>query len=306
MARGTPGFAGADLANLVNEAALIAASRDKKRVEMEDFEYAKDKVLMGVERKTMMLTDDEKRITAFHEAGHALVAAFLPGTDPLHKVTIIPRGRALGLTMQLPEEDKHNYKKTYVENNIAVLMGGRVAEELTQGDITTGAGNDIMRATDLARQMVCDWGMSDLGPLALGAKDEPVFLGKDYTQRPNYSEATAVEIDRAIEGFVTAGQDKAREILTEHDALLERLSLELLDKESLEGAEIYALIEEMTGQDLRPAHLKRQLKEQQRRAEEAAAKANASEEPPPLPNSGEDVSDDEGLPEGGVPSPATT
>ena len=180
LARGTPGFAGADLANLVNEAALIAARRNKKKVEMDDFEFAKDKVLMGAERKTLMLTEEEKRVTAFHEAGHALVAAFLPGHDPLHKVTIIPRGRALGLTMQLPTEDKHNYTRGYVESQIAILMGGRVAEEMTQDDITTGAGNDIERATELARRMVCEWGMSELGPLSYGGKDEPVFLGRDF------------------------------------------------------------------------------------------------------------------------------
>ena len=259
VARGTPGFAGADLANLVNEAALIAARRDKKKVEMEDFEYAKDKVVMGVERKTLMLTDEEKEVTAYHEAGHALVAAFMPGTDPLHKVTIIPRGRALGLTMQLPTEDKHNYKQRYVESQIAVLMGGRVAEELTQGDITTGAGNDIVRATEMARQMVCDWGMSELGPLALGAKEEPVFLGRDYVQRSNYSEDTAVKIDQEIDRIVSQGLVQARKILTDHAAVLERLAHELLDRESLEGHEIYQLIEEMTGRDLMPESLKQKL-----------------------------------------------
>ncbi len=191
IARGTPGFSGADLANLVNEAALIAARRNKKKVGMEDFEFAKDKVLMGVERKTLMLTDEEKRVTAYHEAGHALVAAFTPGADPLHKVTIIPRGRALGLTMQLPTEDKYTYKKRYVEAQISILMGGRVAEELTQEDITTGAGNDIERATEMARRMVCEWGMSELGPLAYAGKDEPVFLGRDIAQRADYSEHTA-------------------------------------------------------------------------------------------------------------------
>ena len=308
LARGTPGFAGADLANLVNEAALIAASRDKKHVEMDDFEYAKDKVMMGVERKTLVLTDDEKEITAYHEAGHALVAAFLPGTDPLHKVTIIPRGRALGLTMQLPQEDKHNYKKSYVESMIAVLMGGRVAEELTQGDVTTGAGNDIIRATELARQMVCDWGMSSLGPLALGsAKDEPVFLGRDYTQRSNYSEATAVAIDQEVERFVGEGQATARRILEEHTELLKRLSLLLLDRESLDGAQIYDLIEEMTDQDLRPEHLKRQLQERKERAAEKAAAEVAAEEESPEATPPEADDEDEGLAtNGSVPSPATT
>jgi cell division protease FtsH len=253
VARGTPGFAGADLANLVNEAALIAARRNKKHVEMDDFEFAKDKVLMGVERKTLMLTDEEKRLTAFHEAGHALVAIFTPGADPLHKVTIIPRGRALGLTMQLPTEDKYTYRKSYVEAQISILMGGRVAEELTQEDITTGAGNDIERATDLARRMVREWGMSGLGPLAYGGKDEPVFLGRDFAQQSDYSQETAIRIDREVEEIVQTGYSRAREILREHGAVLERLALELLEKESLDGKEVYRLIEEMTGRDLAPA-----------------------------------------------------
>ncbi len=268
VARGTPGFAGADLANLVNEAALIAARRDKKKVEMEDFEYAKDKVVMGVERKTLMLSDEEKEVTAYHEAGHALVAAFIPGTDPLHKVTIIPRGRALGLTMQLPTEDKHSYKQRYVESQIAILMGGRVAEELTQQDITTGAGNGIVRATEMARQMVCDWGMSELGPLALGSKEEPVFLGRDYNQRINYSEDTAVKIDGEVERIVGTGLERSREILTQHRDVLERLAHELLDRESLAGHEIYSLLEEMTGLDLMPEILKTKLEEASTRAEE--------------------------------------
>jgi cell division protease FtsH len=252
IARGTPGFAGADLANLVNEAALIAARRNKKKVGMEDFEYAKDKVLMGVERKTMMLTDEEKRITAYHEAGHALVAAFTPGSDPLHKVTIIPRGRALGVTMQLPVEDKYTYRKAYVEAQIAILMGGRVAEELTQQDITTGAGNDIERATEMARRMVCEWGMSELGPLAFGSKEEPVFLGRDFVQRADFSEDTAIRIDREVERIVQAAYRRARQVLSEHRAVLDRLARELLEHESLDGQSVYRLIEEMTGQDVRP------------------------------------------------------
>ncbi len=252
IARGTPGFAGADLANLVNEAALVAARRNKKKVGMDDFEYAKDKVLMGVERKTLMLTDDEKRVTAFHEAGHALVAAFSDDADPLHKVTIIPRGRALGVTMQLPEEDKHSYKKTYVETQIRVLMGGRVAEELTQEDITTGAGNDIERASDMARKMICEWGMSELGPLSFGRKEEPVFLGRDYAQRADYSEETAIRIDRQVETIVSSAYEKARKILTENRAVLDRLAEELLEIESLDGSQVYAIIKEMTGKDLAP------------------------------------------------------
>ncbi|RMH19623.1 MAG: ATP-dependent zinc metalloprotease FtsH, partial [Acidobacteria bacterium] len=260
LARGTPGFAGADLANLVNEAALIAARRNKKQVEMEDFEYAKDKVLMGVERKTLMLTDEEKEVTAYHEAGHAIVAAFLPGTDPLHKVTIIPRGRALGVTMQLPLEDKYTYKKRYVESQIAVLMGGRVAEELTQEDITTGAGNDIDRATELARQMVCNWGMSELGPLSFGSKDEPVFLGRELAQRADYSEDTAQRIDQQVTQIVNRGYETAKEILSRHREVLERMARELLEKESLEGWEVYKLIEDVTGQNLAPAGMKPRVK----------------------------------------------
>ena len=252
IARGTPGFAGADLANLVNEAALIAARRNKKHVGMEDFEFAKDKVLMGVERKTMMLTDDEKRITAYHEAGHALVAAFTPGADPLHKVTIIPRGRALGLTMQLPTEDKYTYKRHYVEAQIAILMGGRIAEEITQEDITTGAGNDIERATELARRMVCEWGMSELGPLAYGGGDEPVFLGRDYRERAGYSEDTAIRIDREVERIIQDSYSRARRILSEHREVLDAMARKLLEIESMDGNEVYEMIRDMTGHDLTP------------------------------------------------------
>jgi cell division protease FtsH len=262
IARGTPGFAGADLANLVNEAALIAARRDKKNVDLDDFEFAKDKIMMGVERRTLMLTDKEKRVTAYHEAGHALVAAFTKGADPLHKVTIIPRGRALGLTMQLPTEDKHNYAKRYVEGQIAILMGGRVAEELTQEDITTGAGNDIERATEMARRMVCEWGMSELGPLSFGSKDEPVFLGRDFSQRPDYSEDTALQIDRQVRHIVQTGYERARSVLSDYREALEEISRQLLEQESLEGEEIYRIIEELTGQDLaplRPAPEKKQV-----------------------------------------------
>ncbi len=250
IARGTPGFAGADLANLVNEAALVAARRDKKKVDLDDFEFAKDKIIMGVERRTLMLTDAEKQVTAYHEAGHALVAAFTPQADPLHKVTIIPRGRALGLTMQLPTEDKHNYAKQYVEAQIAILMGGRVAEELTQQDITTGAGNDIERATELARRMVCEWGMSALGPLSYGSKEEPVFLGRDFVQRADYSDDTAREIDRQVQVIVQQGYERAREILDRERPTLDAIARELLERESLEGEEIYRIIKEQTGHDL--------------------------------------------------------
>jgi cell division protease FtsH len=251
IARGTPGFSGADLANLVNEAALVAARRNKTKVAMEDFEYAKDKVLMGVERKTLVLTDEEKQVTAYHEAGHAIVAVLSPGTDPLHKVTIIPRGRALGLTMQLPTEDKYTYKKSFVENQIAILMGGRVAEELTQNEITTGAGNDIERSTDLARRMVCEWGMSDLGPLSYGEKDEPVFIGRELSSRTDYSQETAQRIDNEVRRIVGDGYEKAKKILTDYRAVLDRIALELLEKESLDGLAVYTIIEEMTGKTLR-------------------------------------------------------
>ncbi|HEY0510810.1 MAG TPA: AAA family ATPase, partial [Thermoanaerobaculia bacterium] len=252
IARGTPGFAGADLSNLVNEAALIAARRNKKKVDMGDFEFAKDKVIMGVERKTMMLTEDERAITAYHEAGHALVACFTPGADPLHKVTIIPRGRALGLTMQLPTEDKYTYKKNYVEAQIAILMGGRVAEELTQEDITTGAGNDIERATEMARRMVCEWGMSELGPLAYGSKDEPVFLGREFAQRADYSQDTAIRIDHEISRIVQSGYERAKGILSEYRAVLDTIARALLERETLDGEEVYNTIREMTGREPAP------------------------------------------------------
>ena len=252
LARGTPGMSGADLANLVNEAALVAARRDKKKVQMDDFEFAKDKVLMGVERKSMVLSEEEKELTAFHEAGHAVVAAFSKESDPLHKVTIIPRGRALGLTMQLPVDDMHTYRKSYVKTQIAILMGGRVAEELTQDDVTTGAGNDIDRATDLARQMVCEWGMSELGPVSFGGADEPIFLGRDLAQRTEYSEDTAKQIDAEIRNIVQHGHKTATGILEEHRAVLDRLAQELLENEVMDGSQIYDLIEEMTGQQLTP------------------------------------------------------
>ncbi len=292
IARGTPGFAGADLANLVNEAALIAARRNKKKVGMDDFEYAKDKVLMGVERKTMMLTDEEKTVTAFHEAGHALVAAFSEHSDPLHKVTIIPRGRALGVTMQLPQEDKHSYRKNYVETQIRVLMGGRVAEELTQDDITTGAGNDIERATDMARRMICEWGMSELGPLSFGSKDEPVFLGKDYAQRSDYSEDTAIRIDRQVEKIVNAAYEEARTILSEHRAVLDRVAEELLEIESVDGREVYDIIREMTGHDLAPKPLK----------PPEVSEPEADADPPTAP---EPVEETPRIPMGSDPLPST-
>jgi cell division protease FtsH len=243
IARGTPGFSGADLANLVNEAALWAARQGRKLVIMADFEMSKDKVLMGVERKSMILSEEEKRNTAYHEAGHALVAAMTPGTDPLHKVTIIPRGMALGLTMQLPIDDKHTYTKTYLEGTLTVLMGGRCAEEIFLGHITTGAGNDIERATDIARKMVCDWGMSSLGPLAYGKKEEAIFLGREIAQHRDYSEDTAIRIDREVHGIVTASYNNAHSVLENNREVLERIALALLDREVLDAIELKLLMD---------------------------------------------------------------
>ncbi len=243
IARGTPGFSGADLANLVNEAALWAARQGRKTVFMIDFEMSKDKVLMGVERRSMILSEDEKKNTAFHEAGHALVAAMTPGTDPLHKVTIIPRGMALGLTMQLPIDDKHTYTKTYLEGTLTVLMGGRCAEEIFLGHITTGAGNDIERATDIARKMVCEWGMSTLGPLAYGKKEEAIFLGREIAQHRDFSEDTAIRIDREVHGIVTAAYDNAHAVLENNREVLERIALALLDREVLDAIELKLLME---------------------------------------------------------------
>jgi cell division protease FtsH len=243
IARGTPGFSGADLANLVNEAALWAARQGRKMVIMADFEMSKDKVLMGVERKSMILSEEEKRNTAYHEAGHALVAAITPGTDPLHKVTIIPRGMALGLTMQLPIDDKHTYTKTYLEGTLTVLMGGRSAEEIFLGHITTGAGNDIERATDIARKMVCDWGMSSLGPLAYGKKEEAIFLGREIAQHRDYSEDTAIRIDQEVHLIVTTAYNSARSILENNKETLERIALALLDREVLDATELKLLID---------------------------------------------------------------
>jgi cell division protease FtsH len=242
-ARGTPGFSGADLANLVNEAALWAARQNRKFVAMNDFELSKDKVLMGVERKSMILSDEEKRNTAYHEAGHAMVAAMTPKADPLHKVTIIPRGMALGVTMQLPIDDKHTYTKEFLESQLAVLMGGRCAEEIFLSHLTTGAGNDIERATEIARQMVCDWGMSDLGPLAFGKKDEQIFLGREIAQHRDYSEDTAIAIDREVKKIVTGAYQRARHILETNREAVERVSLALLEREVIDANEIKLLIE---------------------------------------------------------------
>ncbi len=249
LARGTPGFSGADLANMVNEAALAAARQNRKAVLQYDFEVAKDKVLMGVERKSLLLTDEEKKNTAYHEAGHALVAAKLPHADPVHKVTIIPRGMALGLTMQLPVDDRHNYYKNYLDTQIAILMGGRIAEEIFLSQMSTGAGNDIERATELARKMVCEWGMSDLGPVTFGKKEEQIFLGREISQHRDYSEATAIQIDEEVRKMVSVGYATAKSILSENRETLVRIAKALIEREVLDASEIKLLVD---GQDLPP------------------------------------------------------
>ncbi|NOT22238.1 MAG: ATP-dependent metallopeptidase FtsH/Yme1/Tma family protein [Nitrospiraceae bacterium] len=249
IARGTPGFSGADLENLVNEAALWAARLSKKEVEVIDFEMAKDKVLMGAERKSLILSDEEKRTTAYHEAGHALIAKLIPGTDPVHKVTIIPRGRALGVTMQLPTDDRHGYSKVYLYNQLAILMGGRVAEELVLKDMTTGAGNDIERATDLARKMVCEWGMSEkMGPLTFGKHNEQVFLGRELGSQRDFSEHIAREIDEEVKRLVTENYERAKRLLTENMATLKRLAEALLEKEVLDSSDIDNILIQPTSQ----------------------------------------------------------
>ncbi len=239
LARGTSGFSGADLANLVNEAALLAARQDKKTVEMMDFENAKDKVLMGVERRSMIIPESEKRTTAYHEGGHALVAYLLPGADPLHKVTIIPRGRALGLTMQLPTDDRYSYSKEFLVNQITILLGGRAAEEIVFQQQTTGAGNDLEKATDVARKMVCEWGMSDkMGPLTFGKAEEHVFLGREVSRPKDYSEETAILIDSEIKRIVTDCASRARHLLESNLEKLHLLARALLERETLDGEEI--------------------------------------------------------------------
>src|ERR1035438_1767516 len=249
LARGTPGLAGADLANLVNESALNAARQNRKVVMMIDFELAKDKILMGAERKSMVMSDAEKRNTAYHEAGHALLAAVLPNADPLHKVTIIPRGMALGVTMQLPIDDKHTYTRDYLETRLAIMMGGRVAEELFLNTMTTGAGNDIERATDLARKMVCEWGMSELGPMSYGKKEEQIFLGREIAQHRDYSEDTAIRIDQQVKKLVQGGYDTAEAVIDQHSEALVTIAEMLLVREILDGNEVTQLIK---GQTLAP------------------------------------------------------
>ena len=244
IAKGTPGMVGADLENIVNEAALLAARKKKRSVDMTDFEEAKDKVMMGVQRKSVILSEDEKKTTAYHEAGHSLVAAQTKGADPVHKVTIIPRGRALGVTMQLPIDEKHGYSKTYIEGRLAILMGGRAAEELIFNELTTGAGNDIEQATQIARKMVCEWGMSDvLGPMTFGKKNEEIFLGREIQSHRDFSEVTARMIDEEVVRIVRKAQSTAEQVLNDNIDLLHNLAKALLEHETIDGVEVNAIME---------------------------------------------------------------
>ena len=272
VARGTSGFSGADLANLVNEAALNAARYNQKTVRMADFEFAKDKVLMGSERRSMIISDEEKKITAVHEAGHALLTVLLPNADPIHKVTIIPRGMALGLTQQLPVDDKHSYSSEYLNDQIAVLLGGRIAEEITNGSTTTGAGNDLERVTELARKMICEWGMSDtMGPLTFGKKEEQIFLGREIAQHQDYSEETAIRIDQEVKRVVMENYKRSRSLLEENRAVLVKMAEELLVHEVLDGAQVRRLAagmslddpEETSGASGKPLSSEEATKEQQ-------------------------------------------
>ncbi|MFP5220791.1 MAG: ATP-dependent zinc metalloprotease FtsH [Acidobacteriota bacterium] len=253
LAKGTPGFSGADLENLVNEAALSAAKLNRDRLVMADFEMAKDKVLMGKERRSLILSDEEKRTTAYHEAGHALVAKLIKGSDPVHKVSIIPRGRALGVTMQLPEDDRHTYSKVFLTDSIVMLMGGRVAEELVLDQLTTGAGNDIERATSMARKMVCKWGMSEkLGPLSYGEKDEEIFLGRDMVAHKNFSEDTSRQIDMEVRAIVEGCHARAKQLLTDNLEQLHAIAKALLERETISGADIDLLLK---GDELPPVEI---------------------------------------------------
>jgi cell division protease FtsH len=290
LAKGTPGLAGAEIANLVNEAALLAARKNKKTVGMDDFEEAKDKVMMGMERKSMIISEEEKKITAYHEIGHVLVAKMIPEADPVHKVTIIPRGRALGVTTYLPVDEKHTYSKKYLEAMIAYALGGRAAEKLVFNQFTTGAGNDIEKSTSIARKMVCEWGMSEkLGPLSYGSKEQEIFLGREITQHKDFSEQTAQEIDSELKKIIMAGMDRAEKILSDNSDMLHKLSKELLEREILDSEEIDKVMrgEELppvkrnglldsvlpTAEDV-PDHVKSLLEEKQKREKEIAPEAN--------------------------------
>jgi len=254
IARGTAGFCGADIANLVNEAALNAARFNQKTVRQADFEYAKDKVMMGTERRSMVITEEEKKVTAIHEAGHALVAALLPHADPVHKVTIIPRGMALGVTMQLPEDDKHNYSREYLDDQLAILLGGRIAEEITSGSLTTGAGNDLDRVSSLAHKMVCEWGMSeDMGPMTFGKREEQIFLGREIAKTQDYSEDTALRIDREIKRIVMNNYERARTLLTANKELLHKIADELLAREVLDADQVKRLVQGLPLEERLPA-----------------------------------------------------
>jgi cell division protease FtsH len=287
LAKGTPGLAGADLANLVNEAALLAAKRSADRVTMPDMEEAKDKVMMGAERKSLLISEDEKKTTAYHEAGHVLVSKFVPGADPVHKVTIIPRGRALGLTHYLPIDEKHNYSKAYLDAVLTHLMGGRAAERLIFDQLTTGAGNDIERATEIARKMVCEWGMSEiLGPLTFGKKEEEIFLGREIAKHRDYSEQTAIEIDKEVRSIVTAAAERARMILAENVDKLHRLAEALLEREILDGDEIDRVIAGLPLEQLKLKATEEPEKAKKKEPIPAAAledfKLSGGEEPTPV------------------------
>jgi len=291
IARGTPGFTGADLANLVNEAALLAARDDKKAVAMVDFEEAKDKVMMGVERRSMVISEKEKKTTAYHEAGHALVAAILPGTDPLHKVTIIPRGRALGVTMQLPMDEKHTHQRSYLINSLAILMGGRCAEEICLGEMTTGAGNDIERATEMARKMVCEWGMSEkMGPLTYGTNEEQPFLGKGSSSQANFSDQTAKLIDQEVKSLVMGGYEKATELLKTNLDKLETMAQALLEHETLNAQHVKNIIDGKNIFDDEDSGTPQNLKSDEESSVEETKKPKADSE--------------DGLLGGGMPDPA--
>ena len=275
LARGTPGFSGADLENLINEAALMAAREGAKEITLELLEKAKDKIMMGAERRSMIVTEKEKEVTAYHEAGHALVAYLLPDTDPIHKVTIIPRGRALGLTMQLPIDEKYTHSKGYLKNSICILFGGRIAEKIVFDEITTGAGNDLERATELARKMVCEWGMSDeLGPLTYGKKEEQIFLGREIAQHRDFSEETARQIDLAVKEIILEASNKVVDLLESHQDILKRMADELLEKETIVLDDIQRILAE-----LRPDEHAVKAKKEPAAAPETAEDAPAASEP---------------------------
>ena len=278
LARGTPGFSGADLANLVNEAALAAARLNKKTVFQEDFEGAKDKVLMGSERRSLIISDEEKRLTAYHEAGHALVAHFMPQADPIHKVTIIPRGMALGVTQQLPIDDRHNYTREYLEGMLSVMMGGRVSEKMFMNVLSTGAGDDLKKATEMVRRMVCEWGMSErLGPLTFGGQEEQIFLGRDIVQHKDYSEATAVLIDDELKRLAREAYERAEKVIGENREALRRVAEALLEYEVLDGVEVASLVQGTPVAALRP--VRRPVPESETPAPRPAAETARSDRP---------------------------